>query len=120
LGRAGALLLGSLIAAPVLASTLHEGSYVRVGRSCAAPEAGDRLISNGHSVSPPGQTCRVVSRTSTGGYYPVFNQHCTGSAGAYRLEVRVSSADRIWVNRPGGPAVAHRHCRAREIPLQKR
>jgi hypothetical protein len=118
-GRIGGwatLLVASLIAAPVMASTLHEGSYVRVGRSCQAPEAGEQLISNGHSVSRPGDICRVVSRTSTGSYYPVFNQRCTGSAGDYSVEVRVSSPSRIWANRTGRPAVAYRHCRAKRNP----
>ena len=116
IGGGAILLVASLIAAPVMASTLHEGPYVRVGRSCQAPKAGEQLISNGHSVSPPGDICRVVSRTSTGSYYPVFNQRCTGSAGDYSLEVRVSSPSRIWANRSGRPAVAYHHCRAKRNP----
>jgi hypothetical protein len=120
LGRAVALLVASLIAAPALASTLLEGSYVRVGGSCEAPASGDRLISNGQSVSPPGQNCRVVSRTSTGSYYPVFNQRCTSSAEEYRLDVRVTSPDRIRVTRSGRPAVAYRHCRSQGTAFQRR
>ena len=118
IGGGGILLVASLIAAPVMASTLHEGSYVRVGRSCQAPKAAEQLTSNGHSVSPPGDICRVVSRTSTDSYYPVFNQRCTGSAGDYSLEVRVSTPSRIWANRTGRPAVAYRHCRAKGNPVQ--
>jgi len=118
--RGTALLVASLIAAPAIASTLMEGSYVRVGRSCDALEMEDRLISNGYSVSPPGQTCRIVSRTSTGGYYPIFNQRCTDSEGDSRFDVRVISPDRIEVNRPGRPAVAYRRCRAQAAPLRER
>lgn len=111
----GAILLPALFfAAPAMASTLHEGSYVRDGRSCSAASDRDRLTSNGHSVSPQGQQCRVISRTSSGGYYPVFNQHCTGGAGDYRMDVHVSTPDRISVRRqPGGRSIAYRFCPSR-------
>jgi hypothetical protein len=120
LGKCGALLVASLTAVPVMASTLHDGAYVREGRSCEASEPGDQLISNGHSVSPPGQSCRVASRTSAGSYYPIFNQRCTSGTGDYELEVRVNSSNRIWISRSGRPAVAYRHCRAKGPLAQKR
>jgi len=97
-----------------MASTLHEGGYVREGRSCSQAKDDDRLISNGHSVSPPGSQCRVVSRTSSGGYYPIFNQRCTDGAGDYRVDVHVSTSDRISVRRqPGGRSIAYRFCPSR-------
>lgn len=102
-----------LISTTAMASTLHEGDFVREGRSCVAPNERDRLTSNGHSVSPPGQQCRVISRTSTGGYYPIFNQRCTGrsAAAAYRMDVQISAPDRIVVRKtPNGRSVAYRHC----------
>lgn len=115
--RGAALLPAILFAAPAMAASLHEGSYVRAGRSCSASDDGDRLTSNGHSVSPPGLQCRVVSRTSSGGYYPIFNQRCTdGAAQDYRLEVHVSTPDRIAVRRSlNGPSIAFHHCPSRIV-----
>lgn len=111
----GAILLPALLfVTPAMASTLHEGSYVREGRSCSAERDADRLVSNGHSVSPPGAQCRVVSRTSSGDYYPIFNQRCTSGADDYSMDVHVSTPDRISVRRmPAGRSVAYRHCPSR-------
>lgn len=109
-GRGAILLPAMLLSTAAVASTLHEGDFVREGRSCVAPNAHDRLTSNGHSVSPPGSRCRVVSRTSSGGYYPIFNQRCTGAAD-YRLDVQISAPDRISVRKTsGGRSIAYRHC----------
>lgn len=116
-GRSGgaALLPALLLAAPAMATTFQTGEFVRTGRTCASADDADRLVSNGHSVSPRGHICRVVSRTSSGGYYPIFNERCTGGAtDDYRMDVRVSSPERISIHGPaGGPGVAYRHCPSR-------
>ncbi|MFC6446133.1 hypothetical protein [Shinella zoogloeoides] len=72
-------------------------------------------MSNGHSVSAPGHTCRVVSRTSSGGYYPIFNERCTGGAtDDYRMDIHVRSPERISIHGPaGGPGITYRHCPSR-------
>lgn len=120
-GRSGGgaiLLLTLFVAAPAMASALQEGDFVREGRSCAKAGDRDRLTSNGHAVSPPGQHCRVVSRTESGGYYPIFNQSCTDGAGEVsRVDLLVSAPDRIALReRAGGTTVAYRHCPLRAIP----
>lgn len=116
------LLLATVFSTPAAASTLQEGDFVRVGRSCRAAHGRDRLASNGHAVSPPGQLCHVVSRTESGGYYPIFNQLCTGGGSDdFRMDVHVSTPERISIRqRPGGRPVAYRYCPSRVIPRAAR
>jgi len=111
-GRFPIFLLTLFFATPAIASTLNEGIFVRADRACASAADTDRLLSNGHSVSPPGQNCRVVSRQSSGGYYPIFNQRCTGGAGEDLLtDLIVSAPDRIAVRRRAdGATIAYRYC----------
>ena len=108
------LLLAALFAAPATAATLQEGRFVRDGRACASEAQADELTSNGHSVSPSGVRCRVVSRTSSGSYYPIFNQVCTSSsADDETVDLHVSDAEHIALQKAGQTRIAYRYCPAR-------
>lgn len=110
----GAILLPALLfAVPAMASTLPKAAMSGKA-SCSAVCDDDGLGSNGHSVSPSGAQCRVLSRTSSDGYYAIRNQRCTSSADDYGMDVRVSTPDRISVRRtPAGRSFAYRHCPSR-------
>lgn len=115
-GRYCLSLLALIFSTPAIASTLQEGDFVRDGRACTSAADSDRLVSNGHSVAPPGETCRVVSRTSTGGYYPILNQRCTRGADDYRMDVHISAPDQISVrDQADGAAIAYRYCLSRPV-----
>lgn len=115
--RSGILLLaaGSSVAAEARETVIEAGVFAASAAACRKAGNEDVVISNGHAVASPGQTCRVVSRQSSGGYYPIFNQRCTGGAGGNLLtDLIVSAPDRIAVRRRvDGSTVAYRHCPTR-------
>lgn len=115
--RSGILLLaaGSSVTAEAQETVIKAGVFAASATACYKAADADVVISNGYAVASPGETCRVVSRTSSGGYYPIFNQRCTGGAGGDLLtDLIVSAPDRIAVrSRIDGTTIAYRHCPTR-------
>lgn len=56
----------------------------------------------------------MISRTSSGDYYPIFNQSCTDRDGAeYRVDLHVDTPERISLKQPGeARSIPYRHCPA--------
>lgn len=113
--RSGILLLaaGTSAAAQARETVIQVGILAAKAAACRKAGREDVVISNGHAVAPPELTCRIVSRQSSGGYYPIFNQRCTSGTGE-DTDLIVSAPDRIAVRRRAdGATIAHIHCPAR-------
>lgn len=96
--RSGILLLaaGTSVAAEARETVIEVGVFAANEAACRKAGREDVVISNGHAVASPGQSCRVVSRQSSGSYYPIFNQRCTDGAGENLLtDLIVTAPDRI-------------------------
>ena len=94
------------------AAMLREGIFVITGRKCDEAQAHERIISNGNSVALEGQRCRLISRTSTGRYYPILNQRCMVDAtSAESVNVHIQDSQHVRLRRPGSNEhIAYRHC----------
>lgn len=111
----GGFVLLLAVTSPAAAQTLHRGAYVATSRSCQAARDSDIVVSNGHTASPSRLNCREKSRTSIGGYYPIFNQLCTGAAAeGVKIDLHVSDPEHIALQRPGFEQVAYRYCPVRQ------
>lgn len=111
-----ALFLAALgMANTAMASGFEAGRYVTEGVRCETANEARIAMSTGFSVSPLGSECRVISRTSTGRYYPIYNQRCTSEGRSERVDLHVADASHISLHHvESGKVRAYRLC-----PLKK-